>query len=146
MSQVRHEVTYKQNFYYKSQLCFHPTGTYITKRYLPLGVNLSPQEHAQQKIDGLRAAFVELARLDPNVRSVQYGTREEVGVGSDWAVVFTEKDYDLAVVFDVARTNRWTHVHTRKAGYAVSVTVVEHCTPTTRHPADTPRHLMPALI
>lgn len=85
MSEIRYETPYTQNFYHKGKL--HTQYLVYILTYLHSGVNLSPQEHAQGRMDALRTASVEAAKLDPNVGSVQYGTEVGNGVGSDWAVV-----------------------------------------------------------
>ncbi|KAL6887281.1 hypothetical protein HDV57DRAFT_488465 [Trichoderma longibrachiatum] len=126
MSEIRYETPYTQNFYHK-------------------GVDLSPQEHAQGRMDALRAASVEAARLDPNVGSVQYGTLVGNGVGNDWAVVFSDKDYNVAVQFDENKKNRITGVRTRKFGYTLSVTLIQECRPMTGNPAEKPRQIMATL-
>lgn len=92
-----------------------------------------------------KTASVEAAKLDPSVGSVQYGTEVGNGVGSDWAMVFTDKNYNIAVQFDVAKTNRWTGVRTRNIGYTLSVTVIQECRPMTGNPAGKPRHILTSL-
>jgi hypothetical protein len=94
-------------------------------------------------MDALRAASVEAARLDPNVGSVQYGTLVGNGVGSDWAVAFFDKDYNVAVQFD--DKDKRLGKRTRKIGYTLSVTVIQECRPMTGNPADKPRHIMAPL-
>ena len=88
---------------------------------------------------------MEAAKLDPNVGSVQYGTIVGNGVGSDWAVVFSDKDYNIAVQFDNPKKNRLTGVRTRSIGYVLSVTVIQECRPMTGNPADKPRHILTTL-
>lgn len=113
--------------------------------YLLSGVNSSPQEHAQARMDALRAASVEAAKLDPNEAYVQYGTLRGSGVGSDWVVDFMDKDYSVAVQFDNTEKNTVTGVRTRNFGYTLSVTLIQKCRPMTVNPADKPRHIMASL-
>ncbi|KAL6892335.1 hypothetical protein GGI43DRAFT_192183 [Trichoderma evansii] len=126
MSEMGYKTSYRQNYYHK-------------------GVNLSPEEHAQGRMDALRTASVEAAKLDPNVAYVQYGTLRGSGVGSDWVVDFIDKDYNVAVQFDNTEKNPVTGVRTRNFGYALSVTVIQKCRPMTVNPADKPRHIMASL-
>jgi hypothetical protein len=87
---------------------------------------------------------VEVARLDPNVGSVQYGSIVGNGVGSDWAVVFSEKDYNIAVQFD-RKTKDWQGRKTRKIGYVLSMTLIQENRPMTGNPEHKPRHVMVGL-
>lgn len=61
-------------------------------------------------MDAFRAATVEAARLDPNVASVQFGTTGgDDGMGTDWAVAFSEKDYNVDVQFDAVKKHPSAH-------------------------------------
>lgn len=106
---------------------------------------MSPQQRAQMKMDAFRAATVEVARLDPNVASVQFGTISGDGIGGDWAVTFSEKDYNVDVKFDVVKKTPFRK-QARKIGYIISVTIVQECRPVTENPDTTPRHILTSLV
>lgn len=144
MSEVRYETPYTQNFYHKSEYSTYYLSIRI-KTFTLLGVDVSPQQHAQERMEAFRAATVEAAKLDPNVGSVQYGAIVGNGVGSDWAVVFTEKDFNIAVQFDESKKNKWTGVRTRKIGYTLSVTLIQENRPMTGNPEHKPRQIMVGL-
>jgi hypothetical protein len=76
----------------------------ILTEYSLQGVDLGPEEHAQQKINEYRAATVGAAMLEPSVGSVQYGTLMGNGVGNQWAIVFTETNFKVTVLFDKKRS------------------------------------------
>ncbi|KAJ5471354.1 hypothetical protein N7530_008711 [Penicillium desertorum] len=126
MSEIRFETPYSQAFYHKS-------------------VNESPQQRAQRKMDAFRAATVEAARLDPNVASIQFGTISGDGIGGDWAVTFSEKDYNVDVKFDVVRKTPF-RTQARKIGYIISVTIIQECRPMTENPGTMPRHILMSLV
>jgi hypothetical protein len=97
------------------------------------------------KMDAFRAATVEVARLDPNVASVQFGTISGDGIGDDWAVTFSEKDYNVDVKFDVVEKTS-SRQQARKIGYIINVTIVQECRPVTENPDTTPRHILTSLV
>lgn len=107
------------------------------------GVNLSPEEHAQGKMGSFRAALVEVARLDPHVGSVQFDKLVGNGAGSDWAVDFSEKDFNISAQFD--RQKGGQTVRTREIGYVLSVTLLQKNIPMTGSPEHPPRHFMVTL-
>ncbi|OBT44215.1 hypothetical protein VE00_05408 [Pseudogymnoascus sp. WSF 3629] len=107
---IRYENPYSQVFYHKS-------------------VNVSPEEHAQQKMAELRNTCVEVARMDPSVGSVQFNTVLGNAFGSQWTVQFFEENFNIQVHFDVAKKNKWTGGRTRNIGYTLSVKVIQECRP-----------------
>jgi hypothetical protein len=83
--------------------------------------------------------------LDPKVGAAQFGIVTGNGVGSEWPVRFSERDYKVSVQFDDHTKNKWTKVETRNIGYVLSVTVVQTNIPNAGATDPPPRRLMITL-
>ena len=119
--------------------------TNFSQAFYNKGVRLGPEEHAAGRMDALRHAYVNTALLDPKVGAAQFGLVTGNGVGSEWTIKFTEKNYKIVVQFDISRKDKWSHVSTRNIGYILSVTVVQTNIPNAGATEPPPRQLMITL-
>jgi hypothetical protein len=122
---ITYEIPFSQAFYHK-------------------GVDLSPESHAQGRMDQLRQTCINVAMLDPLVGAAQFGLVMGNGAGNAWTIQFTEKDYKLNVLFDVKKHPRFG-AKSRSIGYILSVTVVQNNIPNNTEPGEPPRRILVSL-
>ncbi|KAJ9127310.1 hypothetical protein QFC24_000717 [Naganishia onofrii] len=108
------------------------------------GVDIGPEEHAAGRMAELRRSYVNIALILPGVSGVQWGAINENGTGSEWTIHFSEKDYNVKVLFD-EKTKNWKGERRRKIGYILSVVVVQQNIPNPGHPSDPPRQVLVSL-
>lgn len=78
----------------------------FSQAYYHKGVNVGPEEHAQARLGELRQACINVAMLDPKVSAARFGILVGNGVGNEWHIEFSIKDYRLDVnTTRSARTN-----------------------------------------
>ncbi|GHJ90089.1 hypothetical protein NliqN6_6491 [Naganishia liquefaciens] len=117
----------------------------FTQAYYHKGVDLSPEEHAQSRLAELRRACLNVAMLDPKVGSARFGTVVDNGVGNEWRIEFSTKDYRLDVQYDIKRKDPITRKRTRKIGYILHVTVVQQNIPNAGQASEPPRQILVSL-
>lgn len=105
------------------------------------GVDLGPEEHARARMAELRQAYVNTALLVPGVSAVQWGTITGNGTGAEWTIHFSEKNYNVQVLFDEKTKDRLGR-RRRKIGYILSVTVIQQNIPNPDHPSEPPKPIL----
>jgi hypothetical protein len=112
---------------------------------IPAGVDVSPDQHAQERLQTYRLATVEACKLDPAVGSVQYGTIVGNGVGSEWTIVFKDEKVNIIVHYDDIKRPRFG-ARSRKIGYTLQLSVVQECRPMMDNPSTEPRRIGVSLV
>lgn len=123
---VVYETAFRQAFYHK-------------------GVDVSPREHAEGRMNALRQLYLTTAIKDPRISAAKFGLAGMDGVGNEWIVHFSEKEpYTIAVEFD-NKTTKWNK-RSRKIGYTLSVVVVQTNIPNVGVPTSPPPKYMLSLV